>query len=358
MNAYLSRKIKVVSFLGIMAVVWIHAFNTYPRYLQPWSLMEQGWNLSTVLQFLVSNSLARFAVPLFFLISGYLVFQSWDGTTGGWMKKVRSRVKSLLVPFLIWNALGILLVVGFLAVPALKPTVAEYLQNRTWQDHLFTFLLGPTSYQLWYLRDLFLFVLTAPVWAFLLQRKVFGWILLGFFGLLAWFIPSPPVFDFTGFFFFLVGGSLAFKPGSLDRRVSRKTWEVLLFVFLFLAVLRTCLAGIQSGGLGAALVYFPMEVAGTGALWWGYDFFTKDRDGSTPFRWGRFTFPIFLAHVPLLPLVSDAALAFWGESIPSQILLYLFLPVVLLGLIIGLDLLMGKIAPGLRKILLGGRSDV
>ncbi len=48
------------------------------------------------------------AVPLFFLISGYLFFRglerwNWDE----WMKKMYRRVHTLLIPYLIWTTLYI-----------------------------------------------------------------------------------------------------------------------------------------------------------------------------------------------------------------------------------------------------------
>ena len=44
------------------------------------------------------------AVPLFFLISGYL-FAGGTSEPGWYAKKVSSRVKSLLVPYVVWNVM-------------------------------------------------------------------------------------------------------------------------------------------------------------------------------------------------------------------------------------------------------------
>lgn len=59
----------------------------------------------------ISQILGRIAVPLFFMISGYLFFRNFVETASlevklSWYKKkIKGRVSSLLVPLISWNLL-------------------------------------------------------------------------------------------------------------------------------------------------------------------------------------------------------------------------------------------------------------
>ena len=74
MNSYLSKKISFLSMISMIAVVFIHAYNYTDSFLQPNTIITEGLHLGACVQFAISNALARFAVPLFFMISGFLFF--------------------------------------------------------------------------------------------------------------------------------------------------------------------------------------------------------------------------------------------------------------------------------------------
>lgn len=68
MNQYFSEKIKVVSFFSIVLVLYIHSgFQDYPYEIA-------GMKLNFLLQDIISDKIGRCAVPMFYMISGYLFF--------------------------------------------------------------------------------------------------------------------------------------------------------------------------------------------------------------------------------------------------------------------------------------------
>lgn len=353
MNPYLTRKIKVLSFWAMVAVVVIHGFNSQPRYLLPWSTMEEGWNLSSFLQFFLSNGAARFAVPLFFMISGYLFFRTYDGSAAAWRKKVGARVRSLVLPFWIWNVVAIGVIFVFMALPWTEAWVPGWMKERTWDQYLLSFILGPVGYQLWYLRDLFLYILLAPLWNLLLSRKVPGRILLAAAALVALPHVPLPVFDLTGLFFFLWGGRFGTGFQKVEKSISRRNWEILLGVWVFLLVVRTALSAYEP--LGAAALYFPVEILGVGVFWYGYDHLVRKERALGDFKPGDSTLMIYFGHVPLLPLLTEIALGLTGNTLTTQMIFYFLLPAVVIFILMGLDGLLKKVAP-LRSFLLGGRS--
>ena len=64
----------------------------------------------------VTNVFTAVPVPLFMMISGYLYFNKCNLSEGFgrevYINKTRSRIKSLLIPYLIWNLLVFLFFYG------------------------------------------------------------------------------------------------------------------------------------------------------------------------------------------------------------------------------------------------------
>lgn len=106
------------------------------------------------------GSVADVAVPAFFTMSAFLYFNNWEPSFGVYKKKIYSRIKSLVIPFVFYN----------LALWAwYSVTVVLGVWNEKPQPPLD--VMGILSYlywsegdpPLWYLRSLFCFVLIAPI---------------------------------------------------------------------------------------------------------------------------------------------------------------------------------------------------
>ncbi|HRF81736.1 MAG TPA: acyltransferase, partial [Flavobacteriales bacterium] len=72
MNNHLSDKIRIISLITMVLLTYVHAY-TFPSNLfagEAWSL--EGLNFA--LQYTISQGLARFRIPFFFILSGYFYF--------------------------------------------------------------------------------------------------------------------------------------------------------------------------------------------------------------------------------------------------------------------------------------------
>lgn len=87
MTEYISTKIKVLSALLILMVLYIHMYYT-----------EAAENL-LVLQKIVGGGLCSVAVPLFYLISGYLFFIKVPKGLTSIFEKLKKRCRTLLIPY-------------------------------------------------------------------------------------------------------------------------------------------------------------------------------------------------------------------------------------------------------------------
>ena len=129
---------------------------------------------------------ARISVPMFLVISGYMLFgnvQRYTHTV--YFSKLKRRVRTLLIPYVIWNALSLLeLMVKKLPVFAgLFPNIHKVIVDPTFCLEGFWALPGlgtPLYYPFWYIRDLMVLVVVSPVvyWALKKTREL--WLLILF----------------------------------------------------------------------------------------------------------------------------------------------------------------------------------
>lgn len=84
-----NTKVSVLSFALCCGVVSQHV---------KWICRDYEWlNVLQSFWFFIVET----CVPFFFMISGYLFFRTYQSCK--WREKLQSRVKSLLVPYLLWN---------------------------------------------------------------------------------------------------------------------------------------------------------------------------------------------------------------------------------------------------------------
>ena len=132
--------------------------------------------------YLFSISIASSAVPLFFFISGFLYFRNYETfSKEEYLRKTRKRIRSLLVPMLFWNLLYCLLFIGVQiffpnivngGIPKFDALSIDYWKWILWG----TKNGGPIDYPLWYIRDLFVVVLTAPIiYFFLFKNRILAY---------------------------------------------------------------------------------------------------------------------------------------------------------------------------------------
>ena len=116
-----SLRLQLLRFPLIVGVVFIHAY-TLPT--DPPTAIASGFHINEFIQTLISQELARCAVPLFFLMSGYLFFSGAAWSTEKYKTKIRSRISTLLIPFLFWNILVLMLFAAAQSHPKTAPFIS------------------------------------------------------------------------------------------------------------------------------------------------------------------------------------------------------------------------------------------
>lgn len=153
-----SRFMSVAFFICSIMVVGIHSYNvgTLPRN-----------HIVSYIEGFFCHGLFIAAVPIFFYLSGYLFFRNIESVTGVF-KKMRTRAKSVLMPFLAWSSLYFLfylvassLISGLLNDPILLDplSIVKYI------------IFYRYSFALWYMYQLLMFLLLTPIIFIVIKKR-------------------------------------------------------------------------------------------------------------------------------------------------------------------------------------------
>lgn len=337
MNEYLSKKIKVLSFVAIIMIVFLHT-----------NLFVVTDGIMASFSGFMTSQITRVAVPLFFAISGYLFFRNCQSFNMFFLKtKVKKRVKSLMIPYLVWSSLGFLIVCFLqLVMPGSFSSYGSLSGYSLRQLAVALFWSPVGTYQLWFIRDLFICFLLSPLLYVALRylREVF--LLIFLFLFLKGYQRGISI---ESVFFVSLGAycALFHQPAILYKSKSK-----LLVFILGITWMALCLSAAISREYS---VHCLGVLAGLFFVWTLYDILYPVYDGGDKLEACLpYSFFIYVAHEPLLTLVKGMLLKF---SISQLWLLgvYFLAPFITISICIVAGKLLNFYFPNGYSFLNGGR---
>ena len=243
MNETISKAINLLRFPLACLIVLKH------YYTPDISADIFGGEVYNFIGLFVTKVFTAVPVPLFMMISGYLYFNKCNLSEGFsrelYINKTRSRIKSLLIPYLIWNLLVFLFFTvgqsltagsdvmqkdGYKALADYE--VIDYLKNFWALDSTGFPIDGP----LWFIRDLFIISLFSPFvfwgikylrWFFMLIVIVLRYIHVDF---------EIPYIDYKyqvgiAEVYFIMGASfMLLSPKLPTKLIDRKVFPIIVFL--------------------------------------------------------------------------------------------------------------------------------
>ncbi|QIX61271.1 acyltransferase [Hymenobacter sp. BT18] len=364
LDPFLSQKLRFWSLVAMVLLVYVHGYNLHSRYLQPWTPVDEALSPGTFVQYFLANGLLRFRIPILFAISGYL-FAHHDASAPHGVR-VKRRLRTLLLPYLLWSAIGLGFTWALEQYPPTRQLVVEAAlsifgpQNPLVSGYspgelLLRWLLLPVPFQLWFLRSLLVYNLAYP-WI----RKAVArgpWVYFSIAGLL-WFTEFgiPPLFEGTGLVFFALGVWL--RKTEFNVLTPPRWFRLGLFaaVWVLLLAVKTWLAFYfeHPPFLLMLFLHKTAEALGVLVMWFGADGLVRAAMRRSWFGWlTGFSFMIYVLHVPLVNYATEAALRAW----PGQnLLVFLLLPLAIVALAVLLGAALRRLVPGVYGVLTGGRG--
>lgn len=364
-----SQKFTFWLFVSMVLLLFVHSYNLHLRYLQPFSIVDERLTVNSFIQYFLSNGLFRFFIPLLFSISGYL-YATHDGR--GYKNSIARRFRTIFVPYLVWSVVGmsityilelssysreIVRATQLLTLPGNRVLIHDY----TWYELLLRWIVQPVSYQLWFLRVLFIYNLAYPVlrWGIVRRTRIFFVLLILF-----WLSNTGFIFiEGEGLLFFSVGIWLRKKNINIQQPgkwFQPTPWAA---IFLLVTIIKTVLAFkafivIGNSVFPLLLVLHKIAVfSGYIAAWFGSGFLVTWSMRKRRFVWlSQFSFIIFGLHAPLVAYAINAVLPLVSEIDNYRLLIYALLPMGLFIFCIATGALLRGLFPRLFKILTGGRG--
>jgi surface polysaccharide O-acyltransferase-like enzyme len=351
-----SERFALLRFPLIVGVILLHTYATEKLITANAENLFQPSYLILLIKNLISENFSRISVPLFFLISGYLYSSNFSYTWANYLIKLKSRIKSLLLPFLFWN--NLVFVIFYLAQN--NSITGEYFSGQYtsvssyniwgYLNAIIGFTRNPIAYQFWFIRDLMVCVLLTPVWYFFIKYVplAFGVILLIF-----WFIGInifyfPAISSVAFFYFGLVLSVFKVKSSKVDGY-----GKIISLSYLVTLILKVFLLGtIYDNFIGKISIVLGIAVA----LYLS-GFIAKSAISRRLFLYlSSFSFFIFAMHEPLLWGFQKVIYRIHPPDSDFQILLLYFLAptLVIFSGIVGY-ITLNKIAPKFLRIISGGR---
>lgn len=353
MDEYLSKKIKVVSFLSIIMVAFIHAYNLKDRFLLPSTKISDSISFTSFFQYFISNGLTRMAVPLFFAISGFLFFYNFVPSINNFLTKYKKRFKSLFIPYLLWCVLGLIfMLIVQIIYPGSAALTNGLIKSYKIPQYISSILLSTISFQLWFIRDLFIYALLSPIIYFVIS-KFSKWSLIPF--IIIWALNINLLFiNNEGILFFVLGALVAIK--GLNFKITKKsTLNTVILLWFIILIVKTFLAYH-----GNPILLYSMHrisvILGFISFWFGYDFYLGKLNNNAKLSYlAGYTFFIYAFHIPFLTVLMNASLSIFGSSIIAELLIYIATPIISIAVAIIIANLLKKCLMPVYSVLTGGR---
>lgn len=328
-----SRKINVLSTILFVGIMTIHTYNLEVYGIEP----DQPGSVLAVFEGFLNRFANGTCVSFFFLISGFLFFRNFRFSL--LLEKYRSRLKSIVVPYLVWNTIYYVFFVCITRIPIIANAMnggrldfgaAEYAKY-VWEGY----------YTLWFLRVLIWMILLAPVLYLLLKRRKYYWpepalvlfILIG--------SGKTPVPSGIVNVYYILGAYLGMNFRGLVNKGNRR---LSIAAALCLPVV-VILGGMYAGHVWYICLLFT-------AVWLAMDLSAFERDVKW---WMKCTFFYYCAHDMVLQSVEKLILIAGGKSEFMAWADYLLAPAITLGILVAAAWFLRRFMRPVWTILNGGR---
>jgi surface polysaccharide O-acyltransferase-like enzyme len=340
-----SDRLRMLRLPLIAGVVFIHASTLPPPGSGAYTI-----DAKTLAQLLLSDGVARLAVPIFFLMAGFFLYGHGAWSSATYLEKLKARAWTLLLPMVLWNALSL----GLFAAAQAHPATARYFSGSTvianfgpmdYGNALLGVSALPIAHQFWFIRDLIVMVIVSPL--LLLAVKAAPKVTLALMASL-WLLTAKPypipapeaaLFFSVGLFCRARGLSLF----SLDGHARFLLWPYLLLLLATPAYL--------GQPYGLALRKLEIALGVPVALWLTGLGSPSGKARAFLLRFAAASFFIFAAHEPLLTIVKKLL----PSVISAPLAVYLLAPVIVIVTLLLSHAALHKLSPRLMRLLAGSR---
>lgn len=314
----------VISQLRLPLIVLVTYAHSYGGVEEGYGLLSSAWNTCEFLKLLVSQTLVKVAVPAFFIISGYLFFANvGEWSLAVYRQKMQRRLKTLLLPYLLWNLLMAVKLHAFSwdMFWVFNPKAGmqiDWLGGENW-------MTAPANMPLWFLRDLMVVSLLTPI-IYIIVRRFGGYVmalltLIYLSGIGAFAIPGLSMY---AVYFFCLGAFFGIRKKGLVEVM--RHYEILAYAA---SLLLGCLMMVTYRTVAFSSLMLCFRIAGAVSVFCLMPRLLSCTSRRLPKVVADSSYFIYLAHyVFFLSFVDKSFFLLFGESTASLSVHYLLCPLL------------------------------
>lgn len=298
----------------------------------------------------IFRTFTRIAVPIFFILSGYLLLKNYS------IRKIKKRTKTVFIPFLLWSIITIGIFYTIKLLPTTRPFVNTNIEP-TISYFIESVFISPLNGSLWFLRDLYVFVVISPFIYNLMCNKFISRLSIAALFIL-WIIDLQYRPFIESSFFFIIGAFLSLHNTTTLKHLMTlakysKTYLVYIyFIFIILLTLIFSLRGYNPIMLSKLSIILGLPA---------FLIFLKTLNKDSKFNiyldhFKRYSFFCYVTHIIFAQFLRKFILSlFPPNNLIIVIIYYLIILLLTFLLCVISQKLLTRISPKLVKILTGNR---
>ena len=285
------KKKEFISFLLSILVFFIHS-----HFAQDLASDRLISVVNQKVSYFFSDSITRFAVPMFFVMSGIAFFKEYDNKK--YFAKIKSRIFTLVIPYLLWNTIWMLWEIftsySFLAKFS-SDSVPYPLTLTSILNGIFFY---DCNAPFWFVFDLILFSLLAPLVFFIIKNKyvgilsVIGLSVVSLFGI---HLPIRVFYYPMAIVFYITGAIIGYHFFDFACQKSAKSIQIASLSFLAAYILAKNIVP-QECHIDNYFTQTVVYLLASFALWNAADLFIEK---IKPRALYRRSFAIYAMHLPV-----------------------------------------------------------
>jgi surface polysaccharide O-acyltransferase-like enzyme len=349
----LSKRIHSLRFLLMVFVVFIHntVIDVGVNFAEGKQIFEAPLYVVKIKQF--AGTITCTAVPLFFLISGYLLFIKKTI----FIKNLKKKCRTILLPYFLWIILILLLFALGQKLSITKPFFATLIINNftllEWIDLFvgkFTALseyMYPLVYQFWFLRDLFILNLLYPIIKIFIDKYPGGTLflfLLLWFGGVNIYIISPAALFFFSLGYYIVKYNINYKHIDNLKMMDM----VIMYIITILASLFMYdhIPVISNINIIVGITFFVKL---------SYNFIKKDNIYKMLSWLEQYSFWLYATHGIFIAVLIKISVKIMPMNGVWLLVHYFAITILCIIILVGIGIIFKKIFPKIYNVLTGGR---
>ncbi len=336
-------------FLLSILVIWVHSPNIELFAAGRWG---PAWERAHKIEQFLSVTVGQAAVPGFFLCSSWLYFRNF--TYAKLLAKWKSRLVSILIPYVVWNFLYYIGYVIATRLPAVQAVVGKAPIPLNLQELSGAILHYSYAPVFWYMYQLIFLILLSPVIYGLVKNR---WVGLGYLAVLAvavhlqWSMGHPNT-DALLYYSLAAYGTIHAKRLEQKGSVRRSVMAVLALA-------------------GGVVCYRMMGRDGVSVLWtvayrawipiflWLAISSVKLPESRA---WMRLSLFLYAIHFMIVRFINKGAALVFIARLPEAVcgmvavFLYIGMPAMVVAVSYGIARILERYLPVVWYILAGGRK--